>query len=455
MNSQDTNNLSKKYLSSFISLVFCLFLPPMIAETKPYIVPPPPDMLEQRIELVEPEGSLSLAEALSLALLHNPTLQEFAWEIRINDVKTLRAGLLPNPELGFEAENFLGSGQKRDFDQTETTVSISQLFELGGKRAKREALAMTERDLALWDYETRRLDIIYQVAARYIKVVANQARLNLAVETTDVAEEIFNTVVARVKAGKVSPLEQSKSRVELAKARLNKARILRELVSNKQNLAAVWGSMKPIFKEVSGDLFAVQAVPEFSDLLTRLNNNPDLARWSAEIEGYRNAIALAKAQKIPNITFMAGGRHFADNDDFAAVAGISAPLFIFDNKQTGVDEAQMVLTQAMQKQQAAKVAIRSLLIDNYQRLQMSLTEITALRDEVLPSARAAFKAVKVAYRLGEVGSLDLLDAQRTLFRSGSEHLEALAVFQLNVAKIERLIGGVLNPSSEKTSETIQ
>ncbi len=106
MNPQDTNNLFKKYLSSFISLVFCLFLSPLIAETKSYNVPSPPDMLEQRIELVEPEGSLSLAEALSLALLHNPTLQEFAWEIRINDVKTLRAGLLPNPELGIEAENF-------------------------------------------------------------------------------------------------------------------------------------------------------------------------------------------------------------------------------------------------------------------------------------------------------------------------------------------------------------
>jgi len=447
-------NHFKKYLSPFSGVIFCLFLPSVIAETKPYVVPAPPDMLEHRVELVEPHGSLSLTEALSLALLHNPTLQDFAWEIRISDVKTLRAGLLPNPELGVEAENFLGSGQKSDFDQTETTVSISQLFELGGKRAKREALAMTERDLALWDYEARRLDIIYQVATRYMAVVANQARLKLAQETTAVAEEIFNTVVARVKAGKVSPLEQSKSRVELAKARLNKARVIRELVSNKQNLAAVWGSTSPLFKQVSGDLFAVQAVPEFSNLLSRLNNNPDLARWSAEIERYRKAIALSKAQKIPNITFMAGGRHFADNDDFAAVAGISAPLFIFDNKQTGVDEAQMVLIQAMQKQQAAKVAIRLSLIDNYQQLQMSLTEITVLRDEVLPSARAAFKAAKVAYRLGEIGSLDLLDAQRTLFRSGSENLEALATFQLNVAKIERLIGGALNPSP-KASETIQ
>jgi cobalt-zinc-cadmium efflux system outer membrane protein len=74
---------------------------------------------------------------------------------------------------------------------------------------------------------------------------------------------------------------------------------------------------------------------------------------------------------------------------------------------------------------------------------------------VLPSAKEAFRAAKLAYRLGEIGSLDLLDAQRTLFQNSREQLEALATFQLNVAKIERLIGGGLNPSSDNISETIQ
>ncbi len=451
MNLQIKKSYFKKIVQLCSAVAFSLFLTSGVADTETNTVPPPPNMLEHRVELIEPQGTISLPHALSLALLHNPTLQGFAWEIRIGDVKTLRAGLLPNPELGVEVENFLGSSQRQNFEQTETTLALSQLFELGGKRSKRKALANSERDLAIWDYESKRMDVVAQVGERYIVILVNQAKLKLANETTLLAEDIYNTVVARVKAGKVSPLEQSKSRVELAKARLNKARVLRELVSNKQNLAAVWGSMNPLFKRVSGNLFAVQAVPEFSMLISRLNNNPDLARWSAEIERYRKAIALAKAQKIPDITFMAGARHFAENDDFAAVAGISAPLFIFDNKQTGVEEAQIILTQAMQKRQAAKVAIRSLLIDNYQQLQMSLIEITAFRDDILPSAREAFKAAKVAYRLGEIGSLDLLDAQRTLFRSGSDHLEALATFQLNVAVIERLIGGPLNPPS-KASE---
>lgn len=55
----------------------------------------PPNVHEQRVVLVEPKGALSLPEALALALLHNPVLQEFAWEIRLADVKYLRAGLLP------------------------------------------------------------------------------------------------------------------------------------------------------------------------------------------------------------------------------------------------------------------------------------------------------------------------------------------------------------------------
>lgn len=452
VNLQVKNNQNKKYFQAINSFVFCLFVSSASAESKPYIVPSPPDMLKQRVELVEPQGLLTLTEALSLALLHNPTLQSFAWDIRIADVKTLRAGLLPNPELSLEGENFLGSRQLEDFDQTETTFSISQLFQLGGKRAKREALAMTERDLALWDYEARRMDIIYQVATCYIHVLANQARLKLAIETTAIAEEIYDTSVARVEAGMVSPLEQGKSRVELAKARLHKATVASELQIKKQNLAAVWGSVTPLFKKVIGDLSSVQTVPELPTLLSRLSNNPDLARWSAEIERYRKAIALAKAQKIPDITFMAGGRHFAEKDDFAVVAGISAPLFIFDTKQTGVDEAQMILTQAMQKQRAAKVAIRSELIESYQQLTLSQVGIKVIREDVLPSANQVLKAAKIAYRLGEIGSLDLLDAQRTSFQSGNQHLEALADFQLNVAKIERLIGGALSPLADKITE---
>ncbi len=437
----------KKQLKHCVALVFCFSMQSTGADVAQYDVPPPPNILESKVKLVEPQGLLTLEQALSLSLLHNPMLQDFALSTRVADVNTLRAGLFKNPELDIEVENFLGSGPLRRFQQTETTFSISQLFELGGKRSKRRALAETEYDLSIWDYEARRMDMIYLVATNYIKVLASQARLELATETTKLAEEIYDTVVARVKAGKVSPLEQSKSRVELANARLELARVKRALVISKQNLAALWGSVNPLFNNVSGNLFITQKLPEYSEIQARLKNNPDLARWEAEIERYRKAISLAKAKKIPDVTVMAGARHFADQDDFAAVAGFSVPLFIFDNKQYGVDEANLLLTQGLQRRQAAGVEIRAALVENYQQLQMSEIEIEAIKKEVLPSAKAALEAAKTAYRLGKIGSLDLLDAQRTLFQTSIQQLEVLASYHLNVAKIERLIGGALNPAT--------
>jgi cobalt-zinc-cadmium efflux system outer membrane protein len=431
----------------FVAFSFFCSVQSVYAETAQYDVPPPPNILNSKVELVEPQGLLSLEQAMSLSLLHNPMLQDFALATRVADVKTLGAGLYKNPELDIEVENFLGSGRLRRFQQTETTFSISQLFELGGKRSKRQALAETEYDLSIWNYEARRMDMIYLVAINYIKVLANQARLELATETTRLAEEIYDTVGARVKAGKVSPLEQSKSRVELANARLEQARVKRALIISKQNLAALWGSANPLFSNVTGNLFFTQKLPEFSEIQARLKNNPDLARWEAEIARYRKAISLAKAKKIPDVTVMAGARHFADQDDFAAVAGFSVPLFIFDNKQYGVDEANILLTQGLQRRQAASVEIQATFVENFQQLQMSETEIEAIKNEVLPSAKAALEAAKTAYRLGKIGSLDLLDAQRTLFRTSIQQLEALVSYHLNVARIERLIGGALNPAS--------
>ena len=430
--------------------VFVLFSSLLMAKEKTYTVPAPPDMLRQRIELIEPKGTVSLTEATALALLHNPTLQGYAWAVRIADVNTLQASLVPNPELTIEAENFFASEQQGE-DVTEITASISQVFELGGKSKKRESLANAERDVVLWDYQSQRSTVIYAVAKHYIDVLANQAHLKLSTKMLTVAEKLYKTVVNRVDAGLVSPLEQSKSRVDLANVRLNQVKAQREQLSYKQNLSAVWGSVNPQFETVSGDLFALQSVPAFSVMLDRLGNNPDLARGIMDITRYRQAIKLAQSQKIPDITVMAGARHFAEDDGYAAIAGISVPLFVFDTQQTGVDKAQIMLAQAVQTQRAKKITLQSALVESYQQLKMSQVEIKAFKDEVIPSALDAFKAVQLAYQLGEVGAMALLDAQRILFKSEQQYLDAATAFRQSVIKIERLIGGTLYLSPEKVA----
>ena len=112
------------------------------------------------VDLSEPTGELTLRRALSLTLAKSPELASFAWSVREAEAEQLQAAIIPNPELETEFENFGGS---RDFKGTrslETTVALSQLIELGGKRAKRIKLAQADSKLAGWQYEAKRISVL-------------------------------------------------------------------------------------------------------------------------------------------------------------------------------------------------------------------------------------------------------------------------------------------------------
>jgi hypothetical protein len=73
----------------------------------------------------DPTGELSLAGALRLAVAHSPTLASFSWEQRARDAELLQARALPNPELATEVEDFAGSGERRGFRSSQTTLAFA------------------------------------------------------------------------------------------------------------------------------------------------------------------------------------------------------------------------------------------------------------------------------------------------------------------------------------------
>ena len=74
---------------------------------------------------------LTLRAAIAETLLNNPELAAFSLEKRVREARTLQSGLLPNPHLEIEVENLAGSRSFDGLDQSETTVQLGQLTELG------------------------------------------------------------------------------------------------------------------------------------------------------------------------------------------------------------------------------------------------------------------------------------------------------------------------------------
>lgn len=395
----------------------------------------------------EPTGTITLREVVALALLKNPELQAFDQEVRAREARIIQASLLPNPELETANENFGGQRAFSGFQQTQATIALSQVILLGGKRAKRTLVASLSKDLAQWDYETKRMDVLTQVAQTFADVLGAQQQLELMQDLMRLAEQARLTVSERVKAGKVSPIEETRAQVALSSTRIELQRAQRELKAARKMLASLWGSTTPRFIAVQGELSFISPIPSLEALGQRVSRNPDLARWATEIAQRQAVVENEKAKAIPNVTLTGGYQYLGQTSDNALTLGLSFPLVFFNRNQGGIQEAFSRVSKAETNQKATKVRVTTALAQAYQAVSFAYSQAVILRDEVLPGAKSAFDAINEGYRFGKFAFLNVLDNQRTFFQAKAQYVRALTDYHKAVAGVERLIGGKLNPDS--------
>jgi cobalt-zinc-cadmium efflux system outer membrane protein len=405
-------------------------------------------------------GDLTLRDAVNLALLRNPELASFAKEMRALEGATLQAGLLRNPELSVNVEN-PGNIQKLSGDinsqasvsqevvQQLTTIRIGQLIELGGKRAARVGAARLNEELAARDYESRRVEIIARVANVFTEVLAGQERLKLAEETRQLAQNVVDTVVFRVQAGKVPPIEETRAKVGLSTARIEFEQAQRDLISARKRLALLWDSAVPQFAKALGTLETSIVPPDFQTLQNRVLENPMALRAMKNIEHRKALLEVEQTRRIPNLTLNAGAVHHAQLGGTTAVAGVMIPLPLFDRNQGNLKEAYQRVDKAVDEQVATDIRLRTELAQSYETMSAVWNEINILRDEILPGARSAFNVMRRGYELGKFGLLELLDAQRVLFQNQLLYVRALANYQRLINDIERLIAAPIDSIKPK------
>jgi len=390
----------------------------------------------------EEQAVLTLDQAIARALAENPALKAASLGIRVAEAREEQAGLLPNPELELEVEGFGGSGGQSDFDAAEYAFRVSQLLELGGKRGRRLGVTALERELAVWDYVIRYLDLLRLTRVAFVDVLAAQERLRLSRDSHRLARLVLETVSERVRAGKVSPLEKTKASVALATSRILLDRAERELETARKNLSSAWGGSRPAFRAAKGDFESIPELPPLGRFLERIRSNAELKRREIEIELQEARLELERSLLVPDVTLTGGGQYFEETGDRAFLLALSAPIPVFDRNQGGLRAARHGLERARRQRRAAEIRVRAELVRVHQALSSFHLESTTLKNDVLPAARLAFDATREGYREGKFGYLDVLDAQRTLFETKARYIDALAGYHRAEAGMERLLGGI-------------
>ena len=394
---------------------------------------------------IEPRGDLSLTKSLALALLHNPQLEAYGWQLRGSEAAILQSRLRPNPVVGLKVENFGGTAPLDSLEGSMTTLRISQAIELGGKRMRRTRLAEKEHLRSAWDYERERLRVIGEVGRRFVHVLADQEELKLAQQAAKLATDLYDIVKDRTDQGVSAGVELDKALVQVSVRRIEVEQQVQQLRASKQRLAATWGSGSVRFGDCVGEWTEVHDLPAQEELLAQVEENPDIARWSAEIALREAAVDLSRARAIPNLTVGGGLRRFNATDENAYVFELGLPLPLTDRNQGRRRQARYELEKAKALKRDAETAVHSRLGELYYGLSAHHHAVTTLRDQTLPAARSAFDTAHKAYREGVTDYINVLDAERTLIDTQYQHVASLSEYHQTVIALESLLGVSLDP----------
>ena len=178
---------------------------------------------------------------------------------------------------------------------------------------------------------------------------------------------------------------------------------------------------------------------------------PDIiiTREDLEIERSKAALALEKANSIPDPTITAGVRNLKESDENAFVVGVSFPIPILNLNRGNIQKAGYeVAARDAERQQTIRDA-KAEILERHKKSADAYQEAKAIKDTILPEAEAALKDARRGYSSGAFAYLDVLDAQRTLFDSKTTYLNALLDYQTNLAEVEYLTAAASFPEKKQ------
>jgi cobalt-zinc-cadmium efflux system outer membrane protein len=383
---------------------------------------------------------LSLNGAFARVDKSHPDLRLFDARAQGLAAELDRSSLRPPLVAGASVENALGSGETSGFDIAELTLTLASVLERGGKLDARRVLANSRIDALAVERETRRLDLLAEVARRYLAMVA--AREQGEIAQLDIGQRQRTVAAARqrLQAGASPESVVLTAQAALARAELDRARALQRLQAARQHLAALWGERDPDFDIMASNPLALPRVSAFSELGDLLERTPELAQFAGERRIREARLQLARTERTPDLDWQVGVRRLQATDDFALVGSVSMPLGGRRRAEPGIRVAEADLASLEIERESKGLSLYSTLADAHGRYLTAQLEVRRLGDDILPKLARAEAAAERAYRGGAISYMEWAQLQSERTATRKQQLEAALEAQRALIEIQRLTG---------------
>ena len=366
------------------------------------------------------------------------------------------AGLLPTVRLSFDTQ-WNERQRRRDFRSDNLVLDIAQPLY---RRDRQVELQQADSRIARADalYAAARQDLMVRVAERYFGVLEAEDELSFAQATLEAFEQQLAQSRQRFEVGliAITDVEEAKAGFDLSRAQLiaaeNALDIAREAL--RETTGTYQERLAPL-----GDMPFVMPEPADIDKWTQtaLERNQRLLAARHDTETARREIERIQAGHSPALDAVGS---IGVNDSESGMFGetrranvglrLSLPIYsggsVVSRTRESRHRYQRTLNVLERERRRAQRETR----DAYLGVDSGISRVHALEQAVRSSETAA-EAIEAGFQVGTRTSVDVLDAQRDLFRARRDLSEARYSYILNVLRLKRAAGTLAQDDLELIS----
>lgn len=387
----------------------------------------------------------SLARFESLAMSHNPAIQQASASAHKAMGFRDQVGRKPNPTVGYNGT------QLADRRTDQHIAFVEQDFVTADKLCKNERVLDQEVQSQLWEVESQRQRVLTDVRISFYRTLAAQRRLELTAAFEELARKGVATSEARFAAKEGAKTEILQSEIQLQQILIQRQQAEASLRANWKQLVTVSGMPELSPQPLVGALPVEAPERDWDQLASEIiGSSPEVAAARSRLARAQANIDRQEAQSTPNLQFMmAAGR---DNGTGSSMVNtqVGVPIPFHNANQGNISAAQAEFCRASQDVRRLELSIQSRLAAARGDYESAAAAVRLARGEILPRAEETLKLVDQAYSAGEFDFLQVLVARRTFFDTNLEFVKA----QTALAEASSLVDGmVLSGGLDATRDT--
>lgn len=394
--------------------------------------------------ILHAQETISLEQAMNLALRHNPELQQ-ARQVRRAAAGRVWSGMaLPQPELSYAYE-YLPLGKSLSHFG-ERTIEVAQEFDFPTTYLLRGRALNAETVLARTQLRRKALALLSDVQRAYWEVKAREAQLIIAETNCELAAEFSRKAAIRQEAGEGSLLEKLTAQVQSTQAQNAMESAQGERSAALARLVALLGRERDSGTWVLTDTLTYQprslTLEELEAAAWR--QSPDLLRAEIAVSTLRTRQALSWSSLLPSfrLGYSRQALEGGGNDYYGVAFGATIPLWFLFDQRGRVQEATAELRGGEFEQTALRNELSARLHTAWLEYTNQERQVRLFQNELLPQANEIYRTATVSYDAGEIGYLELLQSRQTVAGMHAGYIDALVGYKRASIELNELAGEV-------------